>query len=154
MKYPIILGHRSKDTLKAEAYHKNASYFLLGELRIFILNNTRARNFNGKSICHIKSSAHELLYHWRLRCHIAGDELSLEKGSTTAPGFQYYWYWISVLVILDFNTTDIGFQYYWYWISILLILDFNTTDIGFQYYWYWISILLILDFSTTAFQYQ
>ena len=40
MKYPIILGHRSKDTLKAEAYHKNASYFLLGELRIFILYNT------------------------------------------------------------------------------------------------------------------
>ena len=36
MKYPIILGHRSKDTLKAEVYHKNASYFLLGELRIFI----------------------------------------------------------------------------------------------------------------------
>ena len=30
------LANRSKDTLKAEAYHKNASYFLLGELRIFI----------------------------------------------------------------------------------------------------------------------
>ena len=31
-----ILPNYSLANLKAEAYHKNASYFLLGELRIFI----------------------------------------------------------------------------------------------------------------------
>ena len=35
-KYPIIPGHRSKDTLKAEVYHKMILIPNFGELRIFI----------------------------------------------------------------------------------------------------------------------
>ena len=66
--------------------------------------------------------------------------------------FHYYYYWITLVAILDSNVVIIGlikFQFRYYWIPISLLLDSNFVNIGFQFFHYWnpISKFGLLDFN-------